>query len=119
MKVFSKFKVLGVALATLVAVGLTACGGGGSPSVEVEKYQEWNQFSQQYGAYIRVRAIEDEVVVKNVVVNRGNMSLRYGFEPMRLKFGQTTDVRVEGRNIMGAIKEVSVTTDKGTWTFNF
>ncbi len=32
MKVFSKFKVLGVALATLVAVGITACGGGESSS---------------------------------------------------------------------------------------
>ena len=116
MKIFSKFKLVGVALATLVAFSLTACGGE-TPSVEVEKYQEWNQYSLQYNAFIRVRAVEDVVVVKNVVVNRGNMKLPYGFKQMTLNFGQSSTMRVWGD--MNAIKEVQVTTDKGTWTFNF
>ena len=34
---FSKGKILGVALATLVAVGITACGGGGSDGAGLDK----------------------------------------------------------------------------------
>ena len=70
MKVFSKFKVLGVALATLAAVGITACGGGGNDAASAsdegdELYLAWFNKLPPYHKFILEKVERFEGVADN------------------------------------------------------
>ena len=113
-------KFTAFAAATLVAVGITACGNFDAP-VEVEtdfkseaKENPFNPFDVKFvtKSYIVVRATEDSVKLKKVSVNRGNCGT---FEVDReLKFGQTYRKQISCSHT--DVKEAEITTDKGTWT---
>ncbi|QIH61881.1 hypothetical protein CRX67_01195 [Enterobacteriaceae bacterium A-F18] len=70
--------------------------------------------------YITSRS--DSVVIKKIVVNRGNCqdAEAMPWKPVRLGFGNTVDRLFVGKGFMSAcnILEIAIDTDKGTWTFN-
>lgn len=70
--------------------------------------------------YITSRS--DSVVIKKILVNRGNCQDAEArpWKPVRLGFGNTVDRLFVGKGFMSAcrIMEIAVDTDQGTWSFN-
>ncbi|MGX3010048.1 hypothetical protein ACWIUD_00590 [Helicobacter sp. 23-1044] len=114
-----------VALA-FIALGFVACGGGKSP-IEVKTFTKDHPFGTMIYEkhYAQIRAMVDSVIIKKIIVNRGNCG-EYAVDKT-IKFGEVTNIEIgsnfEGYSGSGCssrdIKEAQVVTDKGTWTFNF
>ena len=66
---------------------------------------------------IKITSLVSQVIVKDVVVNRGNCKVSKSDEslPFVLAYGEDHEIFMPGCNVI----EVSVVTDKGDWTANF
>lgn len=113
-----RLRLLAVAVLAGVAAALPACGSGKADvSVTLQPNQYWGTL------VYAIQAETDEVVISDVVVNRGNCKVPPGTaaeleRKVTLKFGQTwrgfsPDCRV------GDVKEVVVTTGRGSFAFSF
>lgn len=103
------------------------CGGNSSAPVEVQINQEINPLNPsgsssslypQYLTFIHIRAIEDQVNIKDAQINRGNCKVGHWYRHSNpLSFGQ--EIKGQLKCQQDSVKEVSITTDKSTYTFNF
>lgn len=122
---FIKIKVGLLSLTALVfAVCLTACKGDQEP-VEVIVY------TNEYGQRLEITALEDNITITNVEINRGNCGagrvyrMKYSgmnitqedINPKKyqLVFGQKLTVPVYGC----AVKEVDIEANDDNYTFTF
>lgn len=94
--------------------------------VEVEVDQEDNPLNMDgekpwyppFLTYIHIRALEDSVKVTDAKINRGNCTVSMWFSHNSpLRFGD--EIRGQLNCEQDNVREVTVTTDKGTYTFNF
>lgn len=105
----------------LTATSLMGCGSGSSDKapVEVSTSQSPNQFSPKgYDNLIVVTSVADQVRVNKVIVNRGNGCNVFSWNgTTSMSYGQS----IEGATHCepNQIREVSVSTDQGDYTFNF
>lgn len=101
----------------LAISSLSGCSS--EPNIEVSI-----QPNQYHGSLVFIiQAIADEVVVENVVINRGNCVLPAGTakdidRTVKLGFGQNYRGYSPSCTV-NDVKEIKVTTDEGTFTFNF
>ncbi|WP_026471595.1 hypothetical protein [Alkanindiges illinoisensis] len=120
-------KTMMIALLTglMAAFALSGCGGSSAP-VEVQIDQEVNPLNPdgskpwypEYLTYVHIRAIEDSVKVTDASINRGNCKVSHWFShPDPLPYGQ--EIKGQLSCDQDNVKEVSVTTDQDTYTFNF
>lgn len=96
------------------------------PPVELHLSEQFNEHAAKMGngnyLQLDVSAIADQVTIHNVTVNRGNTCApRFWYRSWpghgSLKFGQA--VRAHITCDFHAVKEISVETDSGAYTFNF
>jgi hypothetical protein len=113
-----------IMISLLAALLLSGCGS--SAPVEVEVDQEVNPLNAdgskpwypEYLTYIHIRAIEDSVRVTDARINRGNCQVSHWFSFTNpLQYGQEIKGQLQCKR--DNVKEVSITTDKDTYTFNF
>lgn len=111
-------RLVAVAVLAGVAAALPACSSSKSDvDVSLQTNPHWGTLMYN------IQANADDVVISDVVVNRGNCSVPPGTaaelgRTVKLKYGQSwrgfsPDCQV------GNVKEVSVTTGRGTFTFSF
>lgn len=117
--------LLTLGLASVLVFSLTGCFDTSTP-VEVNIDQDTNPLNPdgssiyypQFLTYVHVQAVQDNVRVTHLKVNRGNCPLVHVFQhPDVLKYGQ--EIKAQVRCDPDSIKEVEVTTDQDTYTFNF
>lgn len=99
MKFFSKTQILGVVLATLVALGISACDEVKSlaasvsieqpvVSIESEYYDELTLFGRQEGIrkFVKIQSKDNNTIINGINVNRGNCAtLKYEIDNKKLK----------------------------------
>ena len=93
----------------------------GSFTLEAETIAKYNPDVNGYRdvTVLYITSKVDDLVIENVIANRGNCSLSYGTRsdlPSKLKFGSRQRIRFLGRC---TVSEVEVITDDGEWTFTF
>jgi len=101
---------------TIISLGiiftLSACGNS-EPPVNIEAYNKINGWGVKY-VEVKVSAIVDEAVVKDIIVNRGNCTASSSAGiPKTLKFGESVLVPFLAPC---EASQVDVVTDKGDWT---
>ncbi|MFS9421691.1 hypothetical protein [Citrobacter sp. C411] len=71
---------------------------------------------------VNITSRSDSVVIKKIIVNRGNCqdAESMPWKPVRLGFGNSVDRLFVGKGFMSAcrILEIAVHTDQGSWSFN-
>lgn len=109
-------------LSTLFLFGLTACSASPKAPVELSFSTEPapnNYYTFPYVSYLNVQAVADAVHVKKIIVNKGNCPIYAwsgnGRNP-HLKFGQSLQASLKCQDTQ--VKEVTVETDQGDFTFN-
>jgi hypothetical protein len=111
-------KLLRLALITLFVSG---CSDDAEPDVEISLRQRLSMFGPLL--VVNVQALNDEVVVKNLVVNRGScklmeVSIKDLKRKPKLKFAESFQGDVSTCTAAD-IKEIQVETGKGTFDFTF
>ena len=110
----------------LTALAIAGCGSHSSAPVEVNIDQDINPLNPdgsslsypRYLNYIHIRAVEDQVNIRDARVNRGNCKVGYWFRHNNpLRFGD--EIKGQLQCDQNSVKEVTITTDKSTYTFNF
>ncbi len=98
-------------------------GCNDNPAVKVETYNKVNQLFGVKYIEVKVSSIVDEVVVEDIVVNRGNCKIqninvmnRKPIIPKQLKFGESVSVSFSGPC---EASQVDVETDQGSYTVNY
>lgn len=104
-------------LVVATVVGLSACSAG---EQEIEVWVTGN--SSGYSSQINIQSLVDELSIEDVVVNRGNCSIRevprYGITiEKELEFGESYSLTNDC--IMENIVEVEVVTNSAAWHFEF
>ena len=86
---FLKSKFLGVALATCVALGVSACGNDGSgasvkePIINIETQMDRN-YDVRY--VLVIQSQDNDTMIEDIVINRGNCPVKkYDFDSDKLK----------------------------------
>lgn len=109
-----------LALPLLTATFLTSGCLSSEPDVEIETRDKVNPVFHVHYVKVKVRAIEDEVTVKDIIVNRGNCQIEninaFNGQPMlpkTLKFGESVDVAFSAPC---EASQVDVVTNKGSWS---
>lgn len=102
-----------------IVLTLSACGNS-EPPVKIEAYNKINEIWGIKYVQVKVSAIVDEVIVNDVIVNRGNCKIENknfitgkAIIPKSLKFGESVSVSFSGPC---EASQVEVVTDKGDWT---
>lgn len=109
-------------LLAILGVFLAGCEDDTQTSapVEVSVKEIYNPLLHANMKKLNVVSIVDEVEITNVVLNRGNCKINPRVDeiiiksktnPNKLKYGQSKQYWF--------IKEVQISTDRGTWTFSF
>lgn len=104
-------------MAIYAAALLLLAGCSAKPNVEVSM----GSIALNTTAF-NIQAIGDEVTVKNVVINHGNCRLSHGTDKemereIKIDFGKS--YRGYSSCPAGEVKEIKVTTDRGTFSFTF
>lgn len=100
--------------------GVLAGCGDSEPTVKIEVYE--NQKNQMFGTRyneVVVTAIADEVIVEDVIVNRGNCKRRYPLgeaSPVTLEFGRKISHRFSS---LCSMTQVDVVTDDEIWSVSY
>ena len=118
-----KKKIIGICalIMSLQAVASNA-------QIEVRIRQKYNRFSKLYQGSVEVTALDNNVEVHDVIINRGNCdsisedrvvlqafgNAQAASRPLKLNYGQST---VFVSNKCQRIREAIVKTNTGTWTF--
>lgn len=112
-------RLLLCAVLVSLAASLPACSGS-KPDIEVSIHR--NEL-YAHMMFIKMQATADTVTIKDVNVNRGNCqlvdnSINRLAETVTLKFGEHWTAYPRDCSI-DKVKEVEVTTDKGTFAYSF
>lgn len=109
-----------IKIKTAICIAILSLSGCSSePNIEVSI--ESNQY---HGSLVfTIQATTDEVIVKNVVINRGNCALPAGTakdieRTVKLGFGQNYRGYSPSCTV-NDVKEIEVTTNEGAFTFTF
>ncbi len=101
---------------------LVGCGNS-EPNVNIEAFDKVNQIFGIKYVLVKVKAISDEVIVEDVIVNRGNCKIENknvlngkAILPKKLKFGESVSVSFSGPC---EVAQVDVVTDDGSWTVEY
>lgn len=96
---------------------LSACGDS-EPPVKIETFDKVNSLFGAKYVEVKVTGIADEVVVEDIIVNRGNCKRETLFAklPKTLKFGQSVSPTFSAPCVAS---EVSVITSSGDWTVEY
>ena len=115
-----------VTLLTVLPLSLSAIANPIESPIEIEIYTEISNKGSE-AQVIDIVALDD-IIVKDIIVNRGNCNLALKqlgmFDmqfPAKLSYGQTTTVVTTGKTFMETCKnvlEVEVVTNKGNWKVN-
>ena len=115
-----------VTLLTVLPLSLSAIANPIESPIEIEIYTEISNKGSE-AQVIDIVALDD-IIVKDIIVNRGNCNLALKqlgmFDmqfPAKLSYGQTTTVVTTGKTFMEPCKnvlEVEVVTNKGNWKVN-
>lgn len=103
--------------------GLSACSSQSAPiavNLEVKENPAHQYFSYEsmYQSIIEIQSTVDQVQVNKVLINRGNCPISYWlYKNPNLKFGYAMQAVLSCD--MDQIREVTVETDQGEFTFNF
>lgn len=98
-----------------LVAALSACSFNDEPEVEVTLR---THPLSAYFSVIEIQSITDRTVIKDVIVNRGNCSLlREMKEDVELQYG--AHFTTPSSCAINSIREVTVTTDNSTFTFQF
>ena len=101
-------------LTSILLFPLLAVAGGGNPPVQIELGEN----SVWHTPQLRITALDNEIVVQSVKVNRGNCKvLPQDKLPVKLRYGRM--LKVEVNQCSGKILEVEVSTNIDTLTFTF
>ncbi|MCL1091496.1 hypothetical protein L2744_18215 [Shewanella profunda] len=103
-------------LFTFALLGMISACSDSKPNVEIEVYDRAGLYMKSIE--VKVKAIEDDVIVNDIIVNRGNCESLFekkGF-PKQLKFGQSTSVSYGGSC---DLTQVDVVTNNGSWTVTY
>ncbi|SEL24156.1 hypothetical protein [Acinetobacter sp. DSM 11652] len=109
----------------LIFVGISACHSDSSLPVSVRLDLMPNQFHIPNNPYtpayfnsVIIQATTDQVTVENIVINRGQCPLSSWRKRMStLKFGQSFQSVIDCN--IEQVREVTVKTNQGEFTFNF
>jgi len=110
-----------IPIVLLLSLSVTAC----SSKNEIDVNIATNPYSPWGASIIYVQSVDNEVIVREVVINRGNCVTNYPVadhenKPIKrkaLKYGETFSPTTLCK--LHEIREVSVTTDKDTYTYTF
>ena len=103
-----------VFFASILLMPSLVIAGGGTPSVQIELGENSSWHTPQ----LRIIAVENEVIIQSVKVNRGNCKLNpHDKLPVKLSYGKM--LKVEVNQCGGKILEVEVSTNINTSTFKF
>jgi len=98
---------------------LAGCGNS-EPAVKIEVYENIrNQMSGNRYNEVVVTAITDEVIIEDILVNRGDCKRKYPFgefSPVTLKFGRTISQRY---STFCSMTQVDVVTDDEVWSVSY
>ncbi|MGB6007772.1 hypothetical protein [Castellaniella sp.] len=105
------------AIIFLATLSLLGCSSKPNVEVSIQPNRSWGNLA------FFIQATSDDVVVKNVIINRGNCNLPPGTakdieRTVKLKFGQS----YQGFSInckVDDVKEIEVETDVGEFVFSF
>lgn len=111
-------KLLKIAIIALLTSG---CSGQSEPDIKISLNSKDALFGPM--VMVNIQAISDEVLIKDLVINRGNCPLMPTTvdslsRTPKLKFGQTYQ-GLTNHCRLNDITEINVTTDEGTFSFNF
>ena len=107
-----------------IAATVATCGCLNSkPNVDIETRDKVNPvFGVRY-VLVKAKATEDNVIVKDIIVNRGNCKIenvdflsKEPILPKKLKFGESVSVSFSGPC---EASEVEVVTNTGRWTESY
>ena len=107
-----------------IAAAVATCGCLNSkPNVDIETRDKVNPIIGLPYVQVKAKAIEDNVIVEDIIVNRGNckienVALLTGkpILPKTLKFGESVSVAFSGPC---QASQVDVVTNKGRWTQSY
>jgi len=112
-------------LPVLLAVSAPLLAAQPQPDIKVETFNKVHPAGTHYVTVV-VTARDDGVMVKNIVVNRGNCRIanqKYLYSsnkepilPATFRYGQSVKVNFYKECVAS---EVVVTTDKGAWRFTY
>lgn len=105
--------------------GLSACRLDQSAPVSVNinfdenpAYEYQGQYAPMFYSHIHIQSTVDQVRINRVSINRGNCPISFWvYKNPNLKFGQ--EMKAVLRCDMEQVREVTVDTDQGEFTFNF
>ena len=112
-------RLLACALLAGLAAVLPACS---APKPDVEVTLRSNELYSSM-TIVGVQAKDNAVTINDLTVNRGNWplvenSVKALNQTVNLKYGESWNAYPKSCSV-GMVKEVEVTTDKGTFTFSF
>jgi len=91
---------------------LSACS---DPDIEISIYEKHDPLFGIRYELLKIKAIEDDVTIEEVVANRGDCRLQKIKLPRKLSFGQSLSLGAYECDVI----EVQVRTDSGTWTESY
>lgn len=113
-------KKLGVVAA--LAGALMGCSNP-EPNIEIETFNRVNELFGVKYVEVKVKAIQDQVTVEDIIVNKGNCKIenindftRKPIIPKQLKFGESVSVAFTAPC---EATQVDVVTNDGSWTVSY
>lgn len=111
---------LGVVIA--LAGALMGCSDP-EPNIEIETFNKVNQLFGVNYVQVKVKTIQDDVTVEDIIVNKGNCKIenqnaytRKPIIPKQLKFGESVSVAFTAPC---ETTQVDVVTNNGSWTVSY
>lgn len=115
-------KALKLLAITTLAAASVACSDA-EPNFDIELYDKQNSFNGQPYAEVVITARADEVVIEDVIFNRGNCETRYqnvltnqDVLPVTLRFGERAGVQSK---IGCTASEIEIVSSEGAWVYEY
>jgi len=123
-------KLISSLLALMLILGLSGCGDDKPKTspIKISVEQAYNEAWNYYYPKVIITSIDDNVNIKNVLVNKGNckysnQDLAYvngrmqtiKLLPRKLTYGKQLEIRLKKCEVL----RIDVQTDKGSWTVEY
>lgn len=115
-------KALKIMTLAVMTTATVACSDA-EPNFEIELYDKQNSFNGQPYAEVVITARADEVVIEDVIFNRGNCETRYqnvltnqDVLPVTLRFGERAGVQSKTGC---TASEIEVVSSEGAWVYEY
>ena len=107
--------------ALLITLALTLSGCSESePPIKIESYDKTNPYNSSVkSVVVKITSKTDEVVIEDVITNRGNCKIFPTFKkrlPSKLTFGNSVEIRFAAPCTAA---QVDVVTDQGDWSVSY